>query len=135
MWDIVSDFTLNLSTKACLLPSLNVSSKYLSTNSSSTLVLSLYTFSTLAFATNLGEITVNIFWIIGIWAILNAKGMFCRRFGGVAGLFILLYYFLKCFYVSKNILLPYSLIQGYNDTGKYIESKDDWFSFYYYSNV
>ena len=54
--------------------------------------------------------------------ILNAKGMFCRRYGGIAGFLILLYYFLKCFYISRSMLLPFSLIEGYKETEKYIDS-------------
>ena len=54
--------------------------------------------------------------------ILNAKGMFCRRYGGIEGLLILMYYFLKCFYISRSTLLPFSLIEGYKKAEKYIES-------------
>ena len=54
--------------------------------------------------------------------ILNAKGMFCRRYGGILGLLILLYYFLKCFYISRSMFLPFSLIEGYKETKKYIEN-------------
>ena len=54
--------------------------------------------------------------------ILNAKGMFCRRYGGIEGLLILFYYFLKCFYISRSTLLPFSLIEGYKKAEKFIES-------------
>ena len=54
--------------------------------------------------------------------ILNAKGMFCRRYGGITGLLILIYYFLKCFFISRSMLLSFSLIEGYKEIKKNIET-------------
>lgn len=55
--------------------------------------------------------------------ILKAKGIFCHRYGGITGVLILVYYFIKCLYISKSILLPFSLFKGYTNLGKIIENE------------
>ena len=54
--------------------------------------------------------------------ILFAKGVFCRRYGGVFGFIILLYFAFKVFSVSINLKLLIHLLNGYFDGRKYIDN-------------
>ena len=57
--------------------------------------------------------------------ILIAKGMFCRRYGGLMGFLILLYYFLKCLHISRSIKLSINLFYGYKNLRKIIKKIDE----------
>ena len=54
--------------------------------------------------------------------ILFAKGIFCKRYGGVFGFIILLYFAFKVFSVSINLKLLIHLLNGYFDGRKYIDN-------------
>ena len=54
--------------------------------------------------------------------ILFAKGVFCKRYGGVFGFIILLYFAFKVFSVSINLKLLIHLLNGYFDGRKYIDN-------------
>ena len=45
--------------------------------------------------------------------VLFAKGIFCRKFGGFLGFVLLLFWFIKSFYYSKDIKVSRYLIDGY----------------------
>ena len=54
--------------------------------------------------------------------ILYAKGIFCKRYGGVFGIIILLYFTFKILLISLNFKLVVSLLNGYLKGGKYIDN-------------
>ena len=57
--------------------------------------------------------------------ILKAKGAFCKRYGGVVGFMILLYYTIKCIVISKRLSVAFNLLNGYKSSTKIIKTYDN----------
>jgi len=50
--------------------------------------------------------------------ILIAKGIFCKRYGGITGVLILIYYFVKAIFINQKIKTSFRLFYGYKNAGE-----------------